>query len=481
MNEKSTVRRVMVLVFLSSALAALGPSLARGQAPGTAWSAPLDVSLPQPDGDDLAPVLLCDDYQNMHLLWAKNHETGSAIYYRNDLTGEWSTPFDVVAVADPAMVRLSAAISRPNHTLHVIGQNSYIRGDVFYSSAPLAEAADTRAWERPRLVVSHADSAGITADSSGTLHLIYGASDADGYRNSVYHARSDDKGLSWSEPSLVYEVSSAVPSTIGGSASFDAAGRIHVGITIRSQEYGVYSEVGYIRSLDGGQTWQPYRAIATQSEATPNVSVIVPFVFGEDEVHLTWHDPRRMHMWSNDGGTTWSSPVQIIELGAGFGGANYLAKDSAGVLRAATGVKNGVFVSTFNGSQWVAPEQIENRSMDPHGQQLVVCQGNQLHVVYDDRVEEDTTVWYSHRQVDAPHLAQSPLPASERTAAANRAESTPAALPTPEPEQVVVNAGRRFDSSAPAETDASPLTPLLVATASVVALLIAVLVWPRTR
>ena len=101
---------------------------------------------------------------------------------------------------------------------------------------------------------------------------------------------------------------------------------MYVGISLRSQDYGVYSEVGYICSPDTGQTWESYRVIAKQSEATPNIQNMVPFPFGKDEIHLTWHDPRRMHMWSSDGGVTWSNPSEIIQLGAGFGGANYLAK-----------------------------------------------------------------------------------------------------------------------------------------------------------
>ena len=363
----------------------------------------------------------------------------------------------------------------------MVWQNGYIKGDVFYSKAPLAEAGDPHAWDTPRLVVSQADSAGILPDNSGSLHLVYGASDADGYRNSVYQMRSDDGGLSWSEPSLIYETSSAVPSTISGSAAFDAAGRMHVGITIRSQEYGVYSELGYIRSLDGGQTWQPYQVIATQSEATPNVSVIVPWIFGADEIHLTWHDPRRMHMWSNDGGTTWSSPIQIIDLGAGFGGANYLAKDSAGVLRAATGVGNGVYVSTFADSQWRAPEQIENRSMDPHGQQLVVCQGNQLHVVYDDRVVKDTTVWYSHKQVDAPHIERSPIPTPvARSAIVSVSPEAQQASPIAEPTAIGEPARALIDVTPPAASG-SALAPALISTTLTFVFICAVLGLRRLR
>jgi hypothetical protein len=454
-------------LLLLAALVLLEPKNTLAQAPSSGWTTPEDISAPISAGNDLFGMLICDPNQNLHILWGKSDSYGSEIYYRTDAAGALSVPIDVLALPDSLAVRLGAAIT-PDWTLHVIWQNGYIRGDVYYSKVPLAEAGNPHAWDAPRLILSQVDSAGILPDNSGSLHLIYGVSDAAGLTNSIYHMRSDDGGLSWSQPTLIYEMSS-VPSTIGASAAFDAAGRMHVGITIRSQEYGVYSELGYIRSLDGGQTWQPYQVIARQSEATPNVSVIAVWVFGADEIHITYHDPRRMHMWSNDGGATWSNPIQIIELGAGFGGANGLAKDSAGVLRAVTGVANGVYVSTFADSQWGAPEQIENRSMDPHGQQLVVCQGNQLHVMYDDRVLKDTTVWYSHKQVNAPHIEQSPIPTQvARTNAISGPREAQQVSPVAEP---AANAG-----PAPALTDVTPpvdsgrvLALVLISTTSVVA------------
>ena len=476
----NTGRSAALCLLLLAATVLLDPQYVHAQAPTPGWTAPEDVSVPSSSGNDLFGVLICDPNQNLHILWSKSHSNGSEIYYRTDAAGALSTPIDVLALSDPLAIRLSAALNKPDSTLHLVWQNNYIKGDVFYSRAPVAEAGDTRGWDTPRLAVSQADWAQVLADDAGSLHLIYGVSDAVGYENSLYHVRSDDDGLSWSEPSLIYETSS-VPSTISALAALDAAGRLHVGITIRSQEYGVYSELGYIRSLDGGQTWQPYQVIAKQSEATPNVSVIAPFAFGKDEIHLTWHDPRRMHMWSTDGGVTWSSPIQIIELGAGFGGVNYLAKDSAGVLRVVTGVANGVYVSTFTNSQWGAAEQIENRHMDPHYQQLVVCQGNQLHVSYDDRVVADTTVWYSHKQVDAPHIEQSPIPTQvARTHSVSVSPYAQQVPPTAEPAATAEPTPALTYAMTP-PASGSALTPVLISTASVVVLICGGLVWRKFR
>lgn len=458
-----------LLVIASAAPATHAATYAQGAPPG--WTEPEDIAAPLSLGSDLYGVLLCDPNQNLHVLWGKSDTSGSEIYYRTDKDGSLSAPIDVLALPDPLAVGLSAVISSPDSTIHLVWTNQFTQGDIYYSRAPLADASNARAWDKPRLLISPSDSVGgFFADKSGALHLIYNSFETGGYMNQVYHMRSTDSGLTWGEPELVYQVATEVPSYLITVAAIDESGRIHMGITLRSQDYGVYSELGYMRSLDTGQTWQPYQVIAKQSEATPNVSVIAPFAFGKDEIHLTWHDPRRMHMWSSDGGVTWSKPIEIIQLGAGFGGANFLAKDSAGVLRAATGVANGVYVSTFANSQWGAAEQIENRNMDPHSQILVVCQGNQLNVMYDDRVKLDTTVWYAHKEVDAPHLERSPIPTPQaRSATISASPEAHQASPTVEPAATSIPTRPLTAVSSQAVSE-SALAPLLVSTASVIVL-----------
>lgn len=447
------------------------------QGASTGWSAPVDVSVPSTEGLDLYGVLICDPYQNLHVLWGKSHDDESEIYYRTDVGGSLSPPQDVLALPGPLAIRLSAVISEPGDTLHVVWQTEYIRGDVVYSHVPLCEADDPRAWEPPSVLVAGADRGQLYVDAAGSVHLIYTLSDTSGYAAFTYDMRSDDDGLVWSEPMLVHGTSREVPITLSAYAAADGTGRIYAAITAASVEYGGYSELGYVISSDGGRSWERYVSVAEQGSNRFMVAGLTPFTFGEHEVHLTWHDPRRMHVWSSDGGATWSDPEEIIQLGAAFGGSNYLAKDSAGTLYAVTAVADNVYVSTYAGSRWLAPERIESRKMDPHGQQLVVCQGNQAHVVYDDRVVEDTTVWYAYRQVNAPHINQSPIPTL---------------VGTPDARPVVPGSGATAPTAAPIGTVEGPtpalgagpsvrsgraLMPLITPTALVCVLTFVVLAW----
>jgi len=185
------------------------------------------------------------------------------------------------------------------------------------------------------------------------------------------------------------------------------------------------------------------------------VAWIAPYAFGNDEVHLTWHDPRRMHTWSIDGGQTWREPKEIMPLGAAFGGRNELTQDSAGVVHVVTAVGDGVYSASWNGAEWSAPEQIDNRFIDPHGQTIVACQGNQLHVAYYDRTGNNK-VWYTTRSVNAPHLDRQPRPTPDVTQIASVSQT-----PTVAPNATLQPAGPQAVNPTPPETP-NPLKIIVV-------------------
>ena len=391
------------------------------------WSLPIDITQPSGSSQGSWGLLLCDQYQNTHIFWSGSLPDGDTLYYRNNINGGWSSPVDVVMIPDQYILRTAGAISNKTDTIHLVWTEAEQTGGLYYSSAPLQSASDPRAWSTPRKLADNTRAGSIVIDSTGVIHLAYGITDKGGQQPAVEYTRSEDDGLTWSEPVTAYATATSVPVQIGGVLAVDESGHIHVGITTRSIEYGIYSEVGYIRSLDGGKTWGPYFKVTNTGTTFQGVSGLVPYAFGKNEVHLTWHDPRRMHMWSNDGGQTWSAPEEIMPLGAAFGGPNKLVKDSAGILHAILAAFGGVYSVSWDGTQWGPPELIDDRGIDPHNQDMVVCQGNELHVTYDDR-NDQKKVWYSTRTVNAPHIDPKPFP-RHAEAAAIGLEPTPTPLP----------------------------------------------------
>ena len=466
---------------LSLLCVALLSSAAQAQTDATGWSTPIDMTQPSGEHGGNFPKLLCDQYGNVHLLYGSLPAPGQPadIYYRTDANNSWSEPADVIAVQEPVAIRFDAAISPETDIIHLIWLNAWINGQLYYSHAPLASASDPRAWSTPSPLasqVSNASNTGnatIAIDSKGVIHVVYGTYDETFTQLAVQHITSRDDGQTWSLPTTVYSVAAPIPSDIGARVAIDKQDRLHVAVTMRSQEYGLASELGYTQSVDGGQSWSAYQKISDKSTSFQGLSTLAVYTFGDNEVHLTWHDPRRLHQWSLDGGQMWTGPIEMIGLGAAFGGPNALTKDSAGQLYTVTATGDGVYADSFDGAQWGSPEQIDNRPIDPHGQDIITCQGNQLHVAYYDRTG-DTRVWYSTRNVNAPHRDRLPIP-----------KPTPTPTPTAAAIQLTLNPARpdlanSVASQEPVQPDA--FWPLVATLVSVTTLLAGVVIlWRRTH
>ena len=440
------------------------------------WRNPIDMTQSSTSSNALYPLVLCDKYQNTHILWSDRFEE-SALYYMNDLSGDWSAPMDVFTNADDIrlMIKLSAVIDDNSDILHVLWVDQWIKGVLYYSQVPISEASNPRAWMKSVPLALGTENGAIDVDTDGNLHVVYGTSDADNLEVGIDYIRSTDSGQNWSTPINVVSKKVPFPSDPYAEIAVDDAGRVHVGITYRSQDYGSYSEVGYARSVDSGTTWSDYELIDDLGTAWQGVSTISPYAFGENEIHLTWHDPRRMHRWSNDGGSTWSEPDQVMRLGAAFGGPNALTQDSSGAIHIVTAVNEGVFSARWDGSMWGPPERIEDREIDPHGQEIAICQGNKLQVVYDDR-NDSQKIWYSNRTVEAPSINRQPMPTHVPSTDVNTVS-----ISTPELEEEALQA-----SQVPIEipgnvnqNPANPLTPMLFASGIVVALILSVILIKR--
>jgi hypothetical protein len=405
------------------------------------------------------PAMVCDQYQNLHVFWADNTDEGAAVYYRNDINNELSNPEDVVSVPDPRIHYLKAAINNKTDTL-LLTWVSLSPGTLYFSQAPLYDASLAKTWLYPVKLDYSVFNSAIAVDPQGLVHIVYAATDRDQLHYDVFHIVSEDDGINWSEPDLIFSTTFPQRAYIRVEMAIDGKSRIHVGMTLRYQQYGVYSEVGYTRSEDGGKTWTSYQKL--DDKRYPGAEWIAPYAFGDDEIHLTWHNPKRLDMVSMDGGKTWGEPLEIIRMGAAFGGPNMLVKDSANVLHAVTAISYGVYESTFDGEKWGQPEVIDVREIDPHGQDIVVCQGNQLHVAYYDRTGGET-VWYAMKELtDTPRIARRAIPVPTATPTTTSIV-LPTSMPTttPIPTETPIPTISVSEKNVPPTGTESPLTPLL--------------------
>jgi hypothetical protein len=419
------------------------------------WTTPIDFSK-DPETYSVAPLLLCDPYQNVRVFWVEkvnSQATAAVFYYRDDTAGEWSEPVELLNV--PNLFYLSGAITT-HDILHLMWITRDGLGDLVYSHAPLSEAGYLRGWTSPQKLVSNASFVDVVTDQTGTLYAFYNTSDSKALEHTLTLIQSVDDGQSWSPPKVIQSFATPLPSKVEVQGAVDGAGRLHVGYTVRSYEYAAYSRVAYLRSNDKGQTWTEPLILNT-GDQRPGTARLGVYTFGDSEVHLTWDAPARLHQWSKDGGVTWSPAVRIAnpEPGAAFGGYNELAKDAAGTLHVVYAVRGGVYVADWDGVAWQPAERLlRDPQNDPHRQQLVVCQGNQLHTVYQDNDVEHSEIWYSTEQVKAPHIDRAPVPSA---ALGPIAIITPAVTAIPSP---TLEPGR----SAPSPTsDRATSTPPSIA------------------
>jgi hypothetical protein len=400
------LNRLASFVLLMSILLGLSQEYAQGQTNG--WSIPRNFS-EQPDTASWAPYILCDRYQNLHVFWDEKLESNggipqSALFYKTDPGGVWSEPFDLLIT--PRFEELHAAIT-PNDMVHLVWSN--IDHDVMYVRAPLVDATQIREWSKPFVLASEAYSSNVFVDNYGILYVIYSVTDSETLNHSIYYITSPDSGENWAEEKLIFEIDAPLPSTMLVQLAVDGRGRFHVVYSMRSYDYGKYTVLGYLRSTDTGIHWD-FPLTFPDSTTFQGSALLGEYLFGNDEIHLTYDIPERLHQWSSDGGETWNEPIPIVngvELGAAFGGFNHLVKDDTGILHVVFAESRGVFHSSWNGADWSVAELIDAPVFDPHGQMMAICQGNRLSVVYGGN-DPESEIWYSEKILSIPSIPQRP-------------------------------------------------------------------------
>jgi hypothetical protein len=385
--------------------------LPNGYAQAPTWSEPVDITERFTSNRHAFPITLCDPYQNIHIFWADHSEGTAAIYYRNDISGNLSTPVDILLSANPYY--LLGTISSKFDTIHLTWVDGPAVAKLYYSRAPISAADNAHNWLPPQMLDQGVFNSSVQVSPAGTVHILYDRTDENQRFHEVIHIKSEDDGLSWSDPTVIFSTTFSEAAYVRLETAVDGRGRIHIGVTLRSTDYGAFSEVGYIRSDENVEEWSEYTRIQNVPSAWQGVEWIAPYAFGDDEIHLTWHDPHRLHIGSSDGGLTWSEPDEILSLGAAFGGPNYLTQDSSGKIYALVAEINDLFLVPREDDHWGEPDPLGALPIDPHGQFITACQGNQLHATFWDRIGP-LSAWYSVTQVEATHLPRQPFPADKQ-------------------------------------------------------------------
>jgi hypothetical protein len=442
--SKQTIAIVMCAFLLLPLL--WTPSVqAQGQDGG--WSEPYRLS--SQDGRASEAYLVADQYGYVHCFWVEElfgRQLSVIKYTRFDGT-TWTKPNDVYITG--LEVRNISPVVDQQGLLYIAwaeapGGSTYYR--YAYTYAPADNAISVQNWAEPLQTTVPARTAYMRIDSVGVFHILYiDHTEASG----VYYMRSEDKGITWSEPVWLDPDIPLDHIPDGLNFEIDESGGLHAAWWYGGLNRSRPDWVRYTHSLDGGHTWStPLILDRYDEESEHNLTVASPKMIVQGQtVHVIWAAgdlPYRYHRFSTDAGRTWSEPVQVFgELhGQAF---DSLAVDRAGRVHFFGQIRYpiAIYHAYWDRTQWSKPSVVyfiayegEDGAdrVQAHLLQAVVRSGNQLVLTFGDPpAEPNRRLFVTYRTLDdISPLESMPTPVS--TATPILASSPTPGQPTPAPE-----------------------------------------------
>lgn len=252
--------------------------------------------------------------------------------------GRWTSTNRIASTEGTDFWRIDrpqAGVS-PEGRLHVVwGAQS----GVWTAGAGASRAHRDGAWSKPRLAASvpSVRSVDFLLARDGSWHLVYATNGSDlGGDGSVGYARSLDGGRQWSPPHRLAGASDPATEVQAEPRIVeDPAGRLHVAwFTARAPRW-LGDKVLYARSEDRGLTWSEPRELATMETEDFRIDSPLLAATSQHDLYLLFvcgTPASRCARTSTDGGSSWQPRESIFEGLEGKAGNEELQVDGAGTL-----------------------------------------------------------------------------------------------------------------------------------------------------
>ena len=400
------------------------------------WSPPKNVSK-SPLNTSTDPFLLSDPTGKVHLFWSEKVSAIEGNQPDTLLYTVWDgknlhKSIDIFFAPESdgnLVINYPHAAIDENGTIHLVWlqQPNFPNYTLYYSSAFAPDALLADSWS-PQIALA-TDLSGteysidIASRGEKELHVIYArGQQGEGAKEerAVAYMRSLDGGQSWSDPmdiATIWRIQNGANQT---RILVDGEERIYATWI----EWGIsgngYS-VNFARSIDNGNTWEKPIVLSTVQDNEyerdwPNIQVL-----GPDRLVVMWEGGWRAYrnaQYSDDGGITWSTPIDTFPWLIGENGTVEFAVDSNAQLHLfiAQRVREGylgygddanaaVWHSIWEGGRKWSEPQIVTPAVNLINPKAVITGGNQ--VVLTWYTQRDLEIFVMTGQIQgAPYVTQ---------------------------------------------------------------------------
>jgi hypothetical protein len=377
----------------------------QAQSDNYGWAEP--ILLFSGKGTIYDPTIVADQEGGLHAFWRWVEPDTEATGYELLYYSYW----DGVTWSFPIDIVAGKTVNGPSAVvdrmgvIHLIWQGDENR--LYYSQALVGEAISAHAWRKPVVIGLSSPHSQIALDDTGKLHVVYPGPNI----SELYYLASSDGGDTWSLPTNIALMTTGRSLANFARMSIGDDGAIHV-VWTEFQSPDAWPPVGlfYARSTDGGITWSEAIELAGGGYNQVNVAVV-----GDKAVHVVWNGQAgvhgRYHRWSADGGRTWSPTLELkSSRHDGSTGVPPLAVDSSGNLHTLI-IDNGCVVHlAWQDEHWTEPvcvsQWASGTSIFTEEQDMTISGGNWIRAIFWDGRHR---LWYTARQVDTPDIPPEPF------------------------------------------------------------------------
>jgi hypothetical protein len=297
-------------------------------------------------------------------------------------------------------------------------------GELSFSWASVPEAGSEAGWFAPDAVpapTTLGDSPHLLETSSGSLVLAYAV--AFNESRGVYVATAEASTLEWGPPVRVFDAATAGCAKVEQtSLTGGTDGTLHLAWVCASLPGGIGPMAIYhARSSDGGLTWSEPALVLERRAAWSQIAVD-----RRGSLHLVWEERLgdRIYTWdaiSRTGGQDWEEPlsISVVDAKASF---SSMSSDSSGRFHLLQAVQEGhnppvLHYSEWDGSAWMARDDLTlavRNIADLEGLASTVDQANGLVAIYAGVAPRDSS-GVAENELHFAAIPLPPAPAEEST------------------------------------------------------------------